>query len=119
MIAEKAWAKIHGTYALIGKGGSMSAVFQALSDDPVKRIRLREPNGGHYNFLHNNAKGDKLWADMVKWTAKEYVMFFGTDDLSWVKGHAYAIVWAREYTIDGVKSRWIQARNPWGSNKWK
>jgi hypothetical protein len=82
MIAEKAWAKAHGTYHAIGNGGTISSVLNHLSDDPARNIALRRGNQLQ-GFAHNNAKGDKLWADLVKWTRKEYMVFFGTDSFSW------------------------------------
>jgi len=69
-------------------------------------------------FGADNAKGNKLWNDVVKWTGKEYMLWFGTDNLSWTKNHAYGIIWAKELTINGKKQKWIQGRNPWGEHDW-
>jgi len=38
MIAEKVWAKAHGTYHAIGNGGRVSDVLATLSDDPSRSI---------------------------------------------------------------------------------
>jgi len=118
MIAEKAWAKASGTYMAIGNGGTVSDVLRHLSDDPFETITIRrglQPFG----YTVNNDKANKLWADLLKWNRKEYMMFGGADKESWVKGaHAYSIVWAKEFDFDGKKERWVQLRNPWGVHKW-
>jgi len=44
MIAEKVWAKLHGTYHAIGEGGHVASVLARLSDDPFRTIELRIGN---------------------------------------------------------------------------
>ena len=51
----------------------------------------------------------------MKWTAKEFMIFSGTDANSWVKNHAYAILNVKDLSVGKV----VQVRNPWGHNKWK
>lgn len=42
MIAEKAWAKLIGSYEAIS-GGEPQSVTQYLTDDPGRVVRLRKP----------------------------------------------------------------------------
>jgi len=68
-------------------------------------------------FGADNAKGDKLWDDAVKWTGKEYMLWFGTDNYSWTKNHAYGIIWAKELTINGKKTKVDPGSQPMGHTR--
>lgn len=101
MIAEKAYAKAAGTYGAIGNGGHVGNVLSQLSDDPFEIITIRRGLSS-YGYTTTSAKGNALWADLMKWNRKEYMLFGGADTFSWVKGaHAYSIVWAKEFNFDG------------------
>lgn len=97
MIAEKAWAKLHGTYHAIGNGGSNLQVLSHLTNDPYYKINTRGKG-----YTETNALGKSLWASLLRWTARDYLVFFGTDSQSWVSNHAYQVVGAYEVTVNGA-----------------
>jgi len=55
---------------------------------------------------------------MKDWTAKEYLIFTGTDNYSWVQNHPYAVLEAKEVKVSGTTRKMVKMRNPWGSSKW-
>lgn len=60
MLAEKAWAKINGSYAAIGNGGQNSMVMDYLSDDPYRYFRLQ-------GYQTDNDQGKNLWGDLKRY----------------------------------------------------
>lgn len=50
---------------------------------------------------------------MLRWTAKEYMMFTGTDGFSFVTGHAFTVLKAVVLDIAGTPTKMVQMRNPW------
>ena len=72
-IFEKAWAKLVGTYEAI-EGGSNWWTLTHMTNDPTERIMMRGKG-----YTGSNAKGNALWANLLDWTSKEYLMFTGSD----------------------------------------
>lgn len=95
MIMEKAWAKLVGSYAAIESGNSWWTLSH-LTNDPVERVIMR-----NQNFTGTNAKGNELWAKMLDYTQKEYLMFTGSDSESYVQGHSFAVLKAVELEMGG------------------
>jgi len=73
MIMEKAWAKLVGSYSAMESGNSRW-VLGHLTNDPIETIFLR-----NQGFTASNVKGNELWAKMIDYTTKEYLMFTGSD----------------------------------------
>lgn len=111
MIAEKAWSKLVGTYKATA-GGNAKWVLDHLTDDPVERIPLNK------GITHTNAKGLAVWNKLKDWSDRNYLLFTGTTDNSYVKLHAYTILAAFEQKVSGKMEKLVTLRNPWGSTRW-
>jgi hypothetical protein len=120
-IAEKAWAKIVGTYGAI-EGGSNMWVLSHLTNDPYDSVKTRGVDPADNQLKQfvwdGSAAGDKLWANLKHWSEREYLIFAGTDDNSWVKNHAYAVLLAAEYSVGTSTKKMLKMRNPWGKSDW-
>lgn len=114
MIMEKAWAKLVGSYAAIEAGSNWWTMIH-MTNDPVERVILR--NEG---YTGSNAKGLALWENVKNWSDKEYMMFTGSDSVSYITNHAFALLKATVLTINSAPVKMIQMRNPWkGDDGWK
>jgi hypothetical protein len=113
MVAEKAWAKLLGSYAN-SESGWNAWVLRYLTDDPVQVIRFDT-----FNNNPNTVAGKKMWQRLLHWSEREYLIFSSTNDKSFVKFHTYTVLSAKEAYINGKKVRLLLMRNPWGKVKWK
>jgi len=86
MLMEKAWAKLVGSYGAI-EGGNNWWTMEHMTNDPVKNIALR--NEG---YTVDNATGLALWENIKLWSEKEYLMFTGTDGISYIQNHAFSVL---------------------------
>jgi len=111
MVAEKAWAKLLGSYANTESGWN-AWVLRYLTNDPVEVVKFN-------NMIPQSKEGSQVWRKLLQWSKREYLMFASTDDQSYVKYHTYTILEARELTINGYMRRILKLRNPWGKVKWK
>jgi len=111
MIAEKAWAKLTGSYGGMN-AGMMDWVLAHVTNDPIVKTKLNS------DYTVGNTAGKELWAQIKAYSDKEYLMFTGTSSSSWVGGHAYTLLEAKEMSINGVTEKLVKMRNPWGSSKW-
>lgn len=55
---------------------------------------------------------------MKNWSDKDYLVFAGTDQNSYVQNHAYAVLAVKEEQVNGEMVRYMEMRNPWGSSNW-
>lgn len=112
LLLEKAYAKLHGSYAAI-EGGLSAIAFSDLTGMPVDKIDTKK--------LDTDDLFEKLEGLMeLEWTtctsingnfnANETKKNYGL-----VTGHAYTILGAQEYK--GIKL--VKLRNPWGNFEWK
>jgi len=106
-LLEKAWAKINGSYAKIGCGGTPNEVFDVLT----------EAYSEYYTVNKNNK--DDLWKKMIDAKQKGYVMTAGTsgdvhnlpiEEMGLSPSHAYTVLDLHD--INGEKV--MRLRNPWG-----
>eukprot|EP00826_Nyctotherus_ovalis_P012553 TRINITY_DN1332_c0_g2_i1.p1 TRINITY_DN1332_c0_g2~~TRINITY_DN1332_c0_g2_i1.p1 ORF type:complete len:790 (+),score=282.59 TRINITY_DN1332_c0_g2_i1:141-2510(+) len=107
MLIEKAWAKIHGSYASIAAGDSRES-FSALTGAPVKYHK------------HSLYTPEKLWKLIHAADKEKYVMSTGADTATQgiFKGHAYTLINAYEFLLNKQKIQLVQLRNPWGKSEW-
>lgn len=71
-------------------------------------------------YTGTNAKGNELWAKLISYTAKEYLMFTGSDSFSYIQNHSFAVLSVAELNMGGSPVRMVQMRNPWkGDDGWK
>lgn len=111
-ILEKAWAKLIGTYGDIESGNNWW-VLQHLTNDPTERVVMR-----NQGYSGTNSKGVALWQKMKRWSDKEFLIFVGSDNQSYVTGHAFTVLSLQEIKVGGVTKKMVMMRNPWGSSKW-
>jgi len=109
MIAEKAWAKLVGTYKATA-GGQAQWVAQHLTDDPTETVMLGKQLTA--------TKAEAAWKQLKGASDRHYLLFTGTTGESWVPSHAYTILSAFERTIDNKPTKLVTLRNPWGETKW-
>ena len=111
---EKAWAKINGSYAKIGCGGSPTEVFDILTEALSEQV----PINPYYK--------DYIWETMYNSEKKGYIMTAGTssdiynlnlDGVGLSAGHAYTVLGVMEIeTADGVE-KVVRLRNPYGNGE--
>ena len=124
LLLEKAYAKLHGSYAAIKMGWAYEAMLD-LTGTPYATIRFEDPD------VQQRYKDGKLWEQLVHWDEEGYVMSCSTpgediytetgdkpmkDDSGLVSGHAYTLLAAKE-TSEGHKL--VPLRNPWGNFEWQ
>jgi len=134
---EKAYAKIHGSYARLS-GGFISEALYDLTGAPIERI-----------YFHREYDADELLARLLSFTSSGFLMGIATnrggDGL--VPCHAYSLLGVYEVhdVIEGVQGKVTQyfnnqtsfdqnsmdnkkerktvrlvcIRNPWGTKEWK
>ena len=123
---EKAWAKINGSYAKIGCGGSPTEVFDILTEALSEQV----PINPYYK--------EYIWEIMFESEKKGYIMTAGTSvdifnlDIEGVglsPGHAYTVLGVMEIDTEKGIEKVVRLRNPYGngefngdwsdySNKW-
>ena len=111
---EKAWAKINGSYAKIGCGGSPTEVFDILTEALSEQVSI------------NPYYKDYIWETMYDSEKKGYIMTAGTssdiynlnlDGVGLSAGHAYTVLGVMEIeTADGIE-KVVRLRNPYGNGE--
>ena len=115
-VLEKAYAKVHGSYASI-VGGFVSHALAELTGGVADRIL-------EFNKCEERIASGELWRHVKSAIADGHLLGAGspagkdTDatDLGVVLGHAYSILDARD--VPGGHQL-VKLRNPWGSFEWK
>ena len=120
MLAEKAYAKLHGSYEAISGGFSEEAM-EDMTGDPCVGYRFNDEDV--MEMIHNGT----LWNRLIEYDSLGYVLTVsspGEDTLTMtgdhsgsglVAGHAYSLIGARTLS-NGEKI--VLIRNPWGSKEW-
>lgn len=109
MILEKAWAKVHGSYAITAGGDSRESL-SSLTGAPTTLIR------------HNTISKSELWKLLVDADKKKYVMSTGgaTSTKGLYSGHAYSLMGVIEMnTMNAGVAQLVHIRNPWGEYEWE
>lgn len=113
IIAEKAYAKLNGCYENIIAGLECLAMQDLVSGAPMTHYiggeRMEERWAGE-------AGREELWAFLNR-TLLEGALLSTSADVSGhgvMKRHAYGILNTEEVEVDGVASKIIKLRNPWG-----
>ena len=124
LLLEKAYAKLHGSYAMIKMGWAYEAMLD-LTGAPYATVRFEDPD------VQERYKSGDLWDDLCHWDQKGYVMSCSTpgedvftetgekpqkDGSGLVAGHAYTLLAAKE-TSQGHNL--VCLRNPWGNFEWQ
>ena len=120
VLAEKAYAKLHGSYLAI-EAGRTGSVLGDITGAPHVDVQWRQNNS---DLGHGDLDLDDTWAKLVDADRKGWPIAISMPavrakdmEREWglVEEHAYTVLQARE--LDGV--RLLQLRNPWGKGEWK
>ena len=113
-LLEKAWAKINGSYAKIGCGGSPTEVFDILTEAYSEQI----PISPYYK--------DYIWETMYDSEKKGYIMTAGTssdifnlnlEGVGLSAGHAYTVLGVLEIDTGKGIEKVVRLRNPYGNGE--
>lgn len=121
LLLEKAYAKIHGNYALL-RSGQPKCGMQDLTGCPVEHFNMDD------DAIKAEIKSGEWWKKLLAWGKADLIMAAGTsgedhctqhgvdpkDGPGLVSGHAYTIIDVKE--AGGVKL--LNIRNPWGRFEW-
>ena len=112
-LLEKAWAKLHGTYARTA-GGLPCFASSHITGTPSK------------SYFHNKIeKKDEffellLWSDRRRFTmiAASHGQGENRNAEGIISGHAYSLISIHEVTHQGRQIKLVKLRNPWASGEW-
>lgn len=116
-ILEKAYAKLHGSYAAIESGSSSDAL-RDLTGEPVEVIGLDSLE------LNNPKNVDLLWERLLHYHKESYLMgcAFASESAEPEEETQYGILLNHAYSILDLSSyeghRLLRIRNPWGKYEW-
>lgn len=112
-ILEKAWAKLHGSYARTEGGlpcfaanhimGVPSESFSHATIESTEEFFDMLQSADNRNFTMmaaSHGQGENKNADGV------------------ISGHAYSMISIHEFTHQGKEVKLLKLRNPWGSGEW-
>ena len=111
---EKAWAKINGSYAKIGCGGSPTEVFDILTEALNEQV----PINPYYR--------DYIWETIYDAEKKGYIMTAGTsvdifnlniEGVGLSAGHAYTVLGVMEIDTGKGIEKVVRLRNPYGNGE--
>lgn len=115
LLAEKAWAKIHGSFHRI-KSGWAHETMRDLTGAPA--------------FSHKVSKEPDMWEKIVEADEKDYMIAASCGnraeeleksaarELGLITAHSYSLVRATSVELDGETHNLVQLRNPWGGTEW-
>lgn len=114
ILLEKAWAKLHGSYARC-EGGLPSFAMIHLLGTPATSFYNEEKAKDDANF----------WSKIKKFDSHEYLMTAASKGsgeeqtaAGIVSGHAYSLISVHEFQHLGKLVRLVKLRNPWGKSEW-
>lgn len=126
MVLEKAFAKVHGSYAAIRSGWPYEAMMD-LTGAPYKDIKFAD------NRTKAKREDGSLWADLLSYDLKQYIMSCSTSGVDkfteggtkpqflqtgLVPGHAYTLISVVTTSPETGSHKLVRIRNPWGSLEW-
>lgn len=111
ILLEKAWAKVNGGYVNIISG---------WPDQPLSAF-----TGFASNKLdHQGIEREDLWDVIIQSDKSENIMCTSTKndqfitDHGLVTNHAYTLIGAKDFKLNGERTRLVKIRNPWGYKEW-
>lgn len=110
---EKAWAKLHGTYART-EGGLPSFAASHITGVPSE---------SHFHDSQENV--DEFWAMLQRADRCGFTMMAASHGQGEersadgvISGHAYSLISIYEFLHRGQEVRLLKLRNPWGRGEW-
>ena len=130
-LLEKAWAKVHGSYAAIERG-SVSEALAALTGAPCEVLRLRAAEGTGGGCDNAAAEPDLLWARLLSFVDARFPMGVSCGTVAGQDGevvvnfkavglqsqHAYSLLEVHQVAAYGGQVKLLKIRNPWGRVAW-
>lgn len=112
-LLEKAFAKVHGSYAAIEGGDPLDAL-QDLSGSPVLRLDLTKARA-------DATMKEAFFQQLLDFDQRNYLMSLTintgndtqTSSVGLVQGHAYSLLAAKHFPSRDL--RLVKVRNPWGN----
>jgi len=110
-LLEKAWAKLHGSYAAIIEG-SPGRALEALTGAPTRSLLLCR------------LSVDELWIKLTEARSSQHLLAATVPDedqhnSGLVRKHAYSVLDLKTLSDEQGEHRLMQIRNPWGRAEWK
>ena len=109
-ILEKAWAKLHGTYAR-AEIGFVPDAFSHLTGVPCKQYN-------HVSIRDRN----EWWETLKKYSGMNYIMMSSSKEANTANGispaHAYTLLSYVELASNKKVVKLLKLRNPWGHGIW-
>lgn len=114
-LAEKAWAKIHGSFHRT-KSGYAHETMRDLTGAPAKSYKV--------------SKHEDMWDKLVNADKRDYMIAASCGnrdenleksaarELGLVTAHSYSLIRVAEVQKDDETVKLVQLRNPWGGTEW-
>lgn len=129
-LLEKAWAKVHGSYAAI-ESGRVSEALAALTGAPCETLLMHAANknksSGSSAVGCAESDPDMFWMTLLSFCTAQFPMGAscgrrgGAVDFAAVglqSEHAYSLLETRQISAYGSQVRLLKLRNPWGRVDW-
>ena len=114
-LLEKAWAKLHGSYARM-EGGLPSHAATHLAGVPAESYLHDDlESSEHEGFFEQLESADKRRFIMMA-ASRDSGESAGKDGV--VTGHAYSLISIHRLEHEGSEIKLFKLRNPWGSGEW-
>ena len=112
-LLEKAWAKLHGTYART-EGGLPCHAASHIMGVPSE------------SFQHDQIENVEDFFDMLQSAdRRNFIMMAAShgqgenrNDEGVISGHAYSLISIHEFKHKGKEVKLLKLRNPWGTGEW-
>ncbi len=114
MLLEKAWAKLHGSYALIDDVAfPMEAILESLTGAQCVVINHDDENLWNY-LVEAKEKGWVMSGSAASTKASKELL----EEMGLAGNFAYAILDVMEVEMKDGPEQIIKLRNPWGTQEW-
>ena len=114
-LLEKAWAKLHGSYALI-EGGLPSFAASHLMGVPAEAYLHDDQVDDSDSFFEKLESADRRNFVIMAASNEEKATYGPAEGI--VTGHAYSLISVHRLNYKGSELKLIKLRNPWGCGEW-
>ena len=115
MLVEKAWAKLHGSYSMIRRGSTITAL-----------PHLTGAASSRYD--HNTLTDiDRFWEIIKSSKERNYLVTGSTYETDFhhpdkkmgiISGHSYSVLSLHSFKHAGTRVKLLKLRNPYGNEEW-
>lgn len=114
-LLEKAWAKLHGTYART-EGGLPCFAASHIMGVPAESFHHDAESENPEAFYNMLKQADRRNFTMM---AASHGQGENRNEEGVISGHAYSLISIHEVKSEGQTVRLLRLRNPWGSGEWQ